>query len=423
MPRPRGHAPGFSECPGVNDPDASGVVFRRGRGILGSGIFPPVHLYLHVPFCQRRCSYCDFSIAVRKSIPAREYVAAIRSEIARPDPVFPTPGASPGKRESEDTPTIYLGGGTPSLLPPEAIAGLLTALHHAFPTRISQTRFATLAQFEVTLEANPEDVTPSAAAEWRRAGINRISLGSQSFDDRVLKWMHRVHDADRIKLAMRTLRAAGFDNISLDLIFALPAELERDWHKDLVNAMALEPDHLSLYGLTVEERTPLSRWVSRGASSAPDDDRYADEYLLAHERLGVAGYEFYEVSNASRPTRISRHNSAYWTGRAYRGFGPAAHSFDGNRRFWNKRAWEDYRKAIKAGESAVESEEVLTDEQRAIERLYLGLRTRDGLPVELVPADRRSAWVSAGWAEQADGRIWLTADGWLLLDTLVRDLT
>ncbi len=402
-----------------------------------------MHLYLHIPFCQRRCSYCDFSIAVRKTIPAREYVTAVQAEIARAitgdekrekgnvaDSTFPVsrlpfPDTHPVSRFPfpDDLPTIYLGGGTPSLLPPEAIGELIASLHAAFPARISPTRYASLAQFEVTLEANPEDVTPKAAAEWRRAGINRISLGSQSFDDRVLKWMHRVHDADRIKLAMRTLRSAGFDNISLDLIFALPAELERDWHKDLVNATALEPDHLSLYGLTVEERTPLSRWVSRGASSAPDDDRYADEYLLAHERLGVAGYEFYEVSNASRPTRISRHNSAYWTGRAYRGFGPAAHSFDGNRRFWNKRAWEDYRKAIKAGESAVESEEVLTDEQRAIERLYLGLRTRGGLPVELVPADRRSAWVSAGWAEQADGRIWLTADGWLLLDTLVRDLT
>ena len=394
-----------------------------------------MHLYLHIQFCQRRCSYCDFSIAVRKTIPAREYVAAIQNEIAQV-------AAESGKRErgsgkSEDrsptlpashfpppaSPTIYLGGGTPSLLPPEAIGELITSLHTAFPARISPTRDASLSQFEVTLEANPEDVTPKAAAEWRRAGINRISLGSQSFDDRVLKWMHRVHDADRIKLAMRTLRSAGFDNISLDLIFALPAELERDWHKDLVNAMALEPDHLSLYGLTVEERTPLSRWVSRGASSAPDDDRYADEYLLAHERLGVAGYKFYEVSNASRPGRISQHNSAYWTGRPYRGFGPAAHSFDGNRRYWNKRDWEDYRKAIKAGQGAVESEEVLTDEQRAIERLYLGLRTRDGLPVELVPDDRRSAWISAGWAEEADGRILLTAEGWLLLDTLVRDLT
>ncbi len=392
-----------------------------------------MHLYLHIPFCQRRCSYCDFSIAVRKTIPAREYAAAIQAEIRRAtlgigdsgfgigEPVSP-PIPNP-QSPIPDSPTIYLGGGTPSLLPPEAIGELIASLHTAFPARISPTRFASLSQFEVTLEANPEDVTPKAAAEWRRAGINRISLGSQSFDDRVLKWMHRVHDADRIKLAMRTLRSAGFDNISLDLIFALPAELERDWHKDLVNATALEPDHLSLYGLTVEERTPLSRWVSRGASSAPDDDRYADEYLLAHERLGVAGYEFYEVSNASRPTRISRHNSAYWTGRAYRGFGPAAHSFDGHRRFWNKRAWEDYRKAIKAGESAVESEEVLTPEQQQIERIYLDLRTSRGVPAAVVPSDRRAAWINAGWALEVDGRVRLTADGWLLLDTLVRDLT
>jgi oxygen-independent coproporphyrinogen-3 oxidase len=382
---------------------------------------PLVHLYLHVPFCQRRCSYCDFSIAVRKTIPAREYVEVVRKEATLASGVYLTPGASPGKTDS--APTIYLGGGTPSLLPPDVIAELLTSLHHAFPARISPTRYAELSQFEVTLEANPEDVTPSAAAAWRKAGVNRISLGSQSFDDRVLKWMHRVHDAARIGLAVRTLRSAGFDNISLDLIFALPAELERDWRKDLVQAVALEPEHLSLYGLTVEERTPLARWVSRGASSAPDDDRYADEYLLAHERLGLAGYEFYEVSNASRAGRISRHNSAYWTGKPYRGLGPAAHSFDGRRRFWNKRAWEDYRKAIKAGESALESEEVLTPEQERIERLYLGLRTSQGLPAAVVPSDRRTAWVNAGWAEELEGNLRLTADGWLLLDTLVRDLT
>ena len=392
-------------------------------------IFPPVHLYLHVPFCQRRCSYCDFSIAVRKSIPAREYVTAIQKEIVQASSVYLTPGASsfmdsPGKvGEPDPTPTIYLGGGTPSLLPPEAIAELLTSLHDAFPARMSPTRFASLSQFEVTLEANPEDVTPSAAAAWRKAGVNRISLGSQSFDDRVLKWMHRVHDAARIGLAVKTLRAAGFDNISLDLIFALPAELERDWHRDLANAAALEPDHLSLYGLTVEERTPLARWVSRGAASSPDDDRYADEYLLAHERLGVAGFEFYEVSNAARAGRISRHNSAYWTGRPYRGFGPAAHSFDGTRRYWNRRGWEDYRNAAKAGERIVESEEVLSEDQRALERVYLGLRTREGLPATAVPNDRRAAWIGAGWANESDGRVRLTADGWLLLDVLVADLT
>src|SRR5205814_834371 len=157
-------------------------------------------------------------------------------------------------------------------------------------------------------------------------GINRVSLGAQSFDDRVLQWMHRSHDAARIAAAVRTLRDTGVDNISLDLIFALPTMLERDWARDLEQALALRPDHLSLYGLTVEERTPLARWISRGAAAPPDDDRYADEYLLAHSRLAACGYRFYEVSNAARDGRRSRHNSAYWSGRPYRGLGPAAHS-------------------------------------------------------------------------------------------------
>jgi len=368
--------------------------------------FPPVHVYLHVPFCQRRCSYCDFSIAVRKTIPAREYVAAIQAE-AR--------GAS--RARAGNSPTIYFGGGTPSLLPPDAIASLLTDLLAAAPDG------SALEAFEVTLEANPEDVTPERASAWRRAGVNRVSLGAQSFDDRVLQWMHRVHDAAKIGDAVRTLRGAGFDNLSVDLIFALPEELGRDWRRDLDLATALGAEHLSLYGLTVEERTPLARWVSRGAAAPAGDDRYADEYLLAHERLAAAGYAFYEVSNAARPGRVSRHNSAYWTGQPYRGLGPAAHSFDGTRRSWNRRAWEDYRRAVTAGESAVESEEVLTPEQRGLERVYLGLRTRAGLPEELVPADRRSAWASAGWAALEDGRVRLTPEGWLLLDVLVGDLT
>ena len=387
-----------------------------------------MHLYLHVPFCQRRCSYCDFSIAVRKTIPAAEYVAAIRAEVEHgrgAGPIFLTParpfrGASPGisgEQWVDVPPTIYFGGGTPSLLPPDGVASLLTFLLDASARRLS------LDACEVTLEANPEDVTRASADAWRRAGVNRISLGSQSFDDRMLRWMHRVHDAARIGESVKTLRAAGFDNISLDLIFALPQDLERDWGRDLDQALALEPEHLSLYGLTVEERTPLARWVSRGATQAPDDDRYADEYLLAHERLAARGYEFYEVSNAARAGRISRHNSAYWTGRPYLGLGPAAHSFDGRRRSWNKRAWEEYRRAVSAGESPIESEEVLTEEQRRIESVYLGLRTKAGLPVAVVPSDRRAAWAAAGWGEESDGRIRLTAPGWLLLDTLVRDLT
>jgi oxygen-independent coproporphyrinogen-3 oxidase len=391
------------------------------------------HLYLHVPFCQRRCSYCDFSIAVRKHVPAREYVDAVLKELRlmlESSPGWLKPGSMPrgssnavqssGAQVSESEgglETLYLGGGTPSLLPPDALATLLTSLFDVFRVPSSHD------VVEVTLEANPEDVTPDVAAAWRRAGVNRVSLGAQSFNDGVLKWMHRSHDATRIGDAVRALRAAGFDNISLDLIFALPAELERDWTRDLDLACSLHPAHLSLYGLTVEERTPLARWISRGAAAAPDDDRYAEEYLHAHMRLAACGYDFYEVSNAARDGNRSRHNSAYWSGAAYLGLGPAAHSFDGRARRWNLTGWESYRRTVAAGQPVVEAEEVLTEEQRALERLYLALRTDAGLARSACPPDRLTAWLGEGWAEVEGERVVCRPEGWLRLDALVRDLT
>src|SRR5437879_4002409 len=257
------------------------------------------HLYVHIPFCVRRCSYCDFSIAVRKRIPAREYVDAVLGELTLLRAANPGPTALGSLEAGLDT--IYLGGGTPSLL----------------------------------------------------------------------------------------------------------------------------PAHLSLYGLTVEDRTPLARWISRGATSAPDDDRYADEYLFAHRRLAAQGYRFYEVSNACRDGFHSRHNSAYWSGRAYLGLGPAAHSYDGRARRWNIAAWEAYARAIAAGRSPVASEEILTPAQRDLERLYLALRTAAGLRLtaryrQLPPI---TAWAARGWVEIRDGRLACTPEGWLRLDALVRDLT
>jgi oxygen-independent coproporphyrinogen-3 oxidase len=359
-----------------------------------------VHLYIHAPFCARRCSYCDFAIAVRKTVPVQQYVDCIHRELELGRPA--------------DLATVYFGGGTPSLLPPEAIATILVDVSRSTPS---------LDAVEVTLEANPDDVTPERAAAWRNAGVNRISLGAQSFSDKVLQWMHRTHDAARIAVAVDSLRRAGIANISLDLIFALPAELERDWPRDVDRAIALAPAHLSLYGLTVEERTPLARWISRGATSAPDDDRYADEYLLAHERLAAAGYHFYEVSNAARDGQRSQHNSAYWSGRPYSGLGPAAHSFDGRTRRWNLPAWEAYRRAVTAGRSPVASEELLTSAQHRIEDVYLALRTDAGLPRTDCPSAHLPAWLSAGWVTERDGRIVCTPEGWLRLDALVRDLT
>lgn len=360
------------------------------------------HLYVHVPFCQRRCSYCDFSIAVRKRVPASQYVETVQRELEQ--------AALLGPLE-----TIYFGGGTPSLLPAPAIASLLNTISSAAPFHET---------VEITLEANPEDVTDATAASWRSAGVNRISLGVQSFDDRVLQWMHRVHDAQRAGIAVRTLRAAGFDNLSLDLIFALPTLLQRDWERDLDAAIALEPEHLSLYGLTVEPRTPLHRWIARGAASAPSDERYAEEYLGAHARLGSAGFVFYEVSNAARDGRQSRHNSAYWMGRPYTGVGPAAHSFDGRARRWNLAAWEAYRRAIADGRSSVESEEVLTDGQRALEQLYLGLRTSGGVPLSDVASPAPlPALIQKGWLVEQLGHVKCSVEGWLRLDALVAALT
>lgn len=363
------------------------------------------HLYVHVPFCQRRCSYCDFSIAVRAKVPERQYVAAITRELA-----------SAIATGSDSLETIYFGGGTPSLLPPRGIASILEAIASHTPVSPSA---------EITLEANPEDVTTGATAAWRTAGVNRISLGVQSFDDRVLQWMHRVHDAARIGTAVRTLRDAGFENLSLDLIFALPASLQRDWTRDLESAIALEPEHLSLYGLTVEPRTPLHRWIARGATSAPSDERYAEEYLIAHERLAAAGLVFYEVSNAARGQRQSRHNSAYWTGHPYAGLGPAAHSFDGRTRRWNVSAWEAYRRSIETRGSAVASEETLTEEQRALERLYLSLRTDAGLSLAAtgISRDAFAPFVGQGWIVAESGRVKCTVEGWLRLDALVAALT
>jgi putative oxygen-independent coproporphyrinogen III oxidase len=379
------------------------------------------HLYVHVPFCVRRCSYCDFSIAIRKRIPAREYVDAVLRELELVRAA--DPGAVPRGALDDGLETLYLGGGTPSLLPPDAVSTLLTSLRDAFYETSPRDDPKDV---EVTLEANPEDVTPANARAWRRTGVNRVSLGAQSFDDRVLRWMHRSHDAARITAAVRTLRDSGIDNISLDLIFALPPELGRDWERDLELALSLRPDHLSLYGLTVEARTPLARWISRGAVAPPEDDRYTDEYMLAHVRLAACGYRFYEVSNACRDDCRSRHNSAYWSGRPYVGLGPAAHSYDGRARRWNVAAWPAYARAIAAGHSPIESAEVLTPAQRELERVYLALRTDAGISLSTLhhpPPTSTTRWVAHGWAEVRGDRLVCTPEGWLLLDSLVRDLT
>ncbi|HTO72837.1 MAG TPA: radical SAM family heme chaperone HemW [Gemmatimonadales bacterium] len=366
-----------------------------------------MHLYIHVPFCARRCSYCDFAIAVRREVPSTRYAEAVLREwegLAREEIWSRSPAVD----------TIYFGGGTPSLLEPPELARILT--------RIRSDRVVA-PDAELTLEANPDDVTAPRASAWRAMGINRVSLGVQSFDPAVLDWMHRTHAAEQVPVAVEILRAAGIADLSLDLIFALPDAQRRDWQRDLDRALALGPNHLSLYGLTVEPHTPLGRWVERGVAHAGSDDRYAEEFLVADARLREAGFEHYEVSNYARPGHRARHNSAYWERAPFLGLGPSAHSGWERRRRWNLREWSAWESALREGKSPVAGEETLDDEALDLEQTYLGLRTSRGVPASWIPEADRRAWTASGWLTgEMNGYLALTADGWLRLDSLVGHL-
>ena len=365
----------------------------------------PRHVYVHVPFCARRCSYCDFSIAVRRDVPVDDYLSALNSELQ----------TRFGAKENGEVDTIYFGGGTPSRLGGEGLARAL---------EIVQRRFPAANGAEITAEANPEDIDPAAVAAWASAGINRLSIGSQSFDDRALEWMHRTHDSSAIARAVQTARAGGIDNLSLDLIFALPENLHRDFGADLDRLLSLTPDHVSLYGLTIEQGTPLGRWVARGLTVEQPEEGYEADFMLAHERLTAALFEHYEVSNYALPGRHARHNSAYWSGVPYIGVGPAAHGFDGAVRRWNVRAYSSWLDVATTGADPVEGSELLTPENRVAEGVYLGMRSVAGLPIVATDRPVIAPWLAAGWVTVGDDqRLRCTATGWLRLDALAAALT
>ena len=361
----------------------------------------PRHLYIHVPFCSRRCSYCDFSIAVRKAAPTSEFLRGLERELAT-------------VHSATTLETVYAGGGTPSKLGTEGIATMLDLV---------RSQFGVSQDAEITIEANPEDVSPESAKAWKKAGVNRISLGLQSFDDAVLQWMHRVHDSTQSLRAVNDLRSAGFENISIDLIFGIPTSLNRSWQKDLDTALEQKPDHVSLYGLTIEDHTPLARWESRGEFVRTTDDTYASEFLAAHNAMTAAGFDHYEVSNFGIADRHSRHNSAYWSRASYQGIGPSAHSFDGTQRWWNARDYVDWLEKVNSGASPVAERENLAPDQLDAERIYLGLRTSGGLKPTEREQEAASRWVDQGWASFDDESVKLTAEGWLRLDSLASQLT
>lgn len=365
----------------------------------------PAHLYIHVPFCLRRCSYCDFAVTAIREPPVAAWLDAVTAELDR----HVEAGTAPDRLE-----TLYIGGGTPSLLG----SGGMTALALRLAERVDFAR-----GMEWTAEANPETLTASLAAEWRAAGVNRLSLGVQTFHADTLRWMGRMHGPDGPARALEAARGAGFEDVSLDLIFGLPARLGRDWADDLDRALALDPGHVSLYGLTAEPATPLGRWVAEGRERLAEDDTYEAEYLLAAERMTSAGFVHYEVSNFARPGRESRHNSAYWTGAPYLGLGPGAHSYLPPQRFWNVRDWHEYRARLEAGGSATEGEEAVDPAGQALERTWLGLRTRVGLSsLSIRQESLAREWVDAGLARTVGGRVVLTTRGWLVLDRLAVEM-
>jgi oxygen-independent coproporphyrinogen III oxidase len=365
---------------------------------------PPRHVYVHVPFCARRCSYCDFAIAVRHRVPTDEYVQALARELD-----VRTLGAAESPVD-----TIYLGGGTPSLLGADGVRGVIEVVSRRFPPTDTA---------EITIEANPDDVNAASVAAWRTAGVNRVSLGVQSFHAQALTWMHRTHGVDQITAAAAALGDGGMENWSLDLIFALPESLGRDWERDLDRALALAPPHISLYGLTVESHTPISRWRDRGATVEGTEDAYETEYLHADRTLRAAGYAHYEVSNFGKAGRSSEHNRSYWTGAPYVGLGPAAHGYDGAERRWNEREYSAWLRLVRQGLDPIGGVESLTSENRIAETVYLGLRTAGGLDLHPEELETVRPWVEAGWGSVESNTLRLSATGWLRLDALAASLT
>jgi oxygen-independent coproporphyrinogen-3 oxidase len=363
------------------------------------------HVYIHVPFCARRCSYCDFAISVRREVPVDDFLRALDAELS----------TRFGAMAATEVDTIYFGGGTPSLLGGSGVARALAAVRRYFPAA---------AGAEITIEANPDDVTAASVAAWKDAGVNRLSLGAQSFDDRALAWMNRSHDSSVTERAVNTAREGGITNLSLDLIFALPDALARDFVLDVERLIDLAPDHVSLYGLTVEAGTALGKAVAAGVTVEQPEEGYERDYLAAHRLLVAAGLEHYEVSNYGRPGKRARHNSAYWSGVPYVGLGPSAHGFDGSTRRWNLRSYTDWAEVALGAIDPIAGYEALTADNREAEATYLGLRSDAGLPVRSDELPLLRTWEAAGWVTlNADGRVRCTVDGWMRLDSLAAALT
>jgi oxygen-independent coproporphyrinogen-3 oxidase len=394
---------------------ADGALPAHARAGLGTR---PFGVYVHVPFCATRCGYCDFNTYTASELGSDRagrggYVGAVLAELALARRVL-VEAAPPAE-------TVFFGGGTPTLLAPAELAAILDAIRETF---------GLAPDAEVTTEANPESVSPASLAALREAGFTRISLGMQSAVPHLLATLDRTHTSGRAGEAAREARAAGFEHVSLDLIYGTPGEPDDDWRASLDAALAAEPDHVSAYALIVEPGTRFAAQVRRGALPAPDDDALADRYEQADAVLAAAGLSWYEVSNwAARDDAACRHNLGYWRGGDWWGVGPGAHSHVGGVRWWNVLHPSTYAARLAGGESPAAGRELLDDETRRVERVMLELRLADGLSLDVLDATGRAAAQQAAADGLADShalatedRIRLTLRGRLLADAVVRSL-
>jgi len=366
-------------------------------------------VYIHVPFCTAICNYCNFNRGLYDESLKTRYVDALIADIGRT--------VRPDLRAD----TIYFGGGTPSLLDPAEVGSILRSI---------RDRFAVDSDSEITLETNPETVDTRKLERFREAGVNRLSFGVQSFQDVELKRLGRIHSADRARLAVTEARAAGFDNVSLDLMMWLPGQSVESWLRNVDALIAAASDHASLYLLELYPNAPLKEEMARGGwSLAPDDDA-AEMYLRAMERLGAAGLEQYEISNVARPGRRSRHNLKYWTDGEWLAFGCGAHATEDGTRSKNVAGTEEYISRVTNGVSPVSERRTLTREERLEEALFTGLRLMEGIDagaagrrygIDVFAKYGEALWpfVDAGWLVREDGRLRLTRDGMLMANEVM----
>lgn len=364
-------------------------------------------IYLHIPFCEKKCLYCDFYSIENRSLTGR-FLDALVLEVERAGTEHP--GA--------EVDTVFFGGGTPSLLKPAELSRLLDALRASF-------RLA--ADAEITVETNPGTVTAGTLRAYRESGVNRLSIGVQSFLPEELRFLDRIHDPAQAEACVREARAAGFQNVSIDLIFALPGQRRSSWEETLRKSVALGPEHISAYSLIVEPSTPLFRLVEEGKVIPAGRDDEASLYEFTMGFLGSEGYDQYEVSNFARPGFRCRHNANYWSHGAYLGLGPSAHSFlplDGGRegrRWWNVSNLVNYLERVEAGLPPLAGEERLSGNQLRNERVFLGLRGRGLALAEIADGKSQAVvrdLVEHGLAVVEDEALRLTPRGYLLCDEI-----